>query len=83
MCPARLPDPHVDRFDEIGRRLFSPRRGEHVADDDRKIADVAGGLRREGFAIIQLRARRSRRDGRGLREAPAFCSSAAICGVAW
>ena len=52
--PARLPDPHVNRFDEIGRRLRQPARGEHVADHDRKIADVAGGLRRKGFAIIQI-----------------------------
>ena len=33
----------------------SPPRRQHVADDDGKIADVAGGLRRKSFAKVQRR----------------------------
>ena len=54
VCRPCFPDPDVDRLDQIGRRLLQPARGEHVADHDGKIADVAGGLRRKGFAIVQL-----------------------------
>ena len=50
--PAGFPDPDVDRLDEIRRRPVQPACREHVADHDRKIADVAGGLGVKGGAII-------------------------------
>lgn len=53
--PAGLPDPYVDRFDKIRRWPLEPARGEQVADDLGEIADVAGSLRREGGAIIDVR----------------------------
>ena len=51
-------------------RPLQPARRQHVADDDGKIADVAGGLRRKSFAEVQRRQGMVDLMAEALEEAP-------------
>ncbi len=50
-----LPDAHADRFDHPGRRALQALGGKQVGDGLREVADVAGGLRGEGGAVVHWR----------------------------
>ncbi len=60
----------------------SPARGEQVADHLGEIADIAGGLRREGCAIVDRRQRVFHMMTEALEKTPYALQSAAMCGVA-